>query len=689
MGIAAVLCALVVSLVWFPAAAQAGDVGLSSSTESPDRLGLSSSWAAWDDYSVDPAVVHWQNLQTASKGTVDIPGLNGRKGSQWAIGDGFVAWHIWSDGPEAGLYLEDLLTHEQRKISASTEVAGFVTDGSLVYWDSGDLLRCLNVSTGTTKTFAGLGDAYDFDVGGEWVAWTTFDEVNPDAPEFAGYHGTVHARNLATSEQMVLGSFYWGTMQEPPPVPMVDGHWVVWSGYASQVASYTFPDKTAYAYDLQARKAVALDDRIGPSQIPYGLEVSGGWLGWMDARGTIYTRAHVMNLSDPTSVPVPVAKTAGNQYSVLANSSWVVWLDDRAGADAHSVRARRVGDTPADAFSDIADSGCETAIEDLTAAGVIGGYRDGTFRPENAVLRAQFAKMLVGGLQLEVSEGAETMPFLDVERPESDLYPDDYVATAYHNGIVSGFSPTRFGPYQPVTRIQMVSMVVRALERLRPGRLVHPPAGWDGSEYPEANDPTHGANVRLAEYNGLLSHWPYYWGLYQSATRGEMAQILWDALGGEFSARRDGLKSAKSLDQVETQLRSQLDPSASIYLPSHLPSGWAIADLPLPADAEWDLLQNPEVNGGDTSYKAAFTNGASVITLWTNSDLADPGEASTADLPTDLLFESGKVGMLYMEGIPVAFAFTTGAPRGWILVGSKPWDRESVLEFAAAMKRVR
>jgi hypothetical protein len=338
-------------------------------------------------------------------------------------------------------------------------------------------------------------------------------------------------------------------------------------------------------------------------------------------------------------------------------------------------------------FSDVPDTSEDIIV--LAREGIVQGYPDGTFRPENAVLRAQFAKMLIGALRLEVSEGSVNMPFRDVERPADDLYPDDYVATAYRNGIVGGFNATTFGPYQPVTRIQMISMVVRALERIRPGRLVQPPAGWNGFEHPEVNNPAHGANVRLAEFNGLLSRWLYNWDLYLPATRGEMAQVLWDALGDQFDGRLDGIKSSKTLDQVETELRSDLDPSASIYLPAQLPTAWAVADVPLPPDAQWDLPRNPEVSGGEMSYKVAFTNGSSVVTLWTNSDLADPGEASTGDLPTDLMFEGESVGMLYMGGAPVAFSFTKGMPRGWILTGSNPWDRDSVLEFASVMKRLR
>ena len=45
-----------------------------------------------------------------------------------------------------------------------------------------------------------------------------------------------------------------------------------------------------------------------------------------------------------------------------------------------------------------------TAIMDLASRGIIGGYEDGRFGPGDAVLRAQFAKMIVGTLGLPVVE---------------------------------------------------------------------------------------------------------------------------------------------------------------------------------------------------------------------------------------------------------------------------------------------
>ena len=337
-------------------------------------------------------------------------------------------------------------------------------------------------------------------------------------------------------------------------------------------------------------------------------------------------------------------------------------------------------------FSDVSDVGYYSgAVIVLAREGIIQGYPDGTFRPDNPVSRAQLAKMLVGALGLSVGNGVVPCLFSDVPLgPASDpLFPDDFVAVAAANGIVNGYDAKTFGPYRPVTRLQMITMMVRALERLRPGRLEHPPADWSFGYFPEVDDTTHGGNVRMAGFNGLLGNLDPG-ELAGAATRLEVAQLLWAALGGEMAPLEAGHKSSAGLADVEAELRSQLDPGFSIYLPSRLPEGWAVADI----------SDNPEVNNGGSawcSYKAVFTDGSSSVTLLATHDLADPGVGW--DRPTEIQFEGKDVWLLYMaDGGPMAYWFGDwlgdDQPRGWILMGA-PWNREDVLALAALMKRVR
>jgi S-layer homology domain len=178
------------------------------------------------------------------------------------------------------------------------------------------------------------------------------------------------------------------------------------------------------------------------------------------------------------------------------------------------------------AFTDVGDGNpYQTAINDLAARGIVSGYDDGTFRPENPVKRAQFAKMIDLTLELTPTE-ADICPFPDVESGlPGDLYPDHYVAVAAAQGFTQGYDDGTFRPYNSISRAQVLTMVMRAAQRLRPEILGPIPSTWQGVV--DASDPTHGANLALAEFNQLLRGIRLQgWNTNASASRGEVAQVL-------------------------------------------------------------------------------------------------------------------------------------------------------------------
>src|SRR5690606_1908457 len=67
------------------------------------------------------------------------------------------------------------------------------------------------------------------------------------------------------------------------------------------------------------------------------------------------------------------------------------------------------------AFSDVpATSPYYSSVEALTQAGVIEGYEDGTFRPDQPVNRAEAIKMVLAGIGVEVGNGLYNTGFSDV-----------------------------------------------------------------------------------------------------------------------------------------------------------------------------------------------------------------------------------------------------------------------------------
>ncbi len=111
---------------------------------------------------------------------------------------------------------------------------------------------------------------------------------------------------------------------------------------------------------------------------------------------------------------------------------------------------------PGTTFDDIIYSDYITAIEALAARGILNGYDDKTFRPENTMTRAEFAATVVRSLGLTP---AAVSVFSDVAYGE---WYAGYVGTAYTYGIVTGRTETTFDPGGTITRQEAAVMVARA-----------------------------------------------------------------------------------------------------------------------------------------------------------------------------------------------------------------------------------
>ncbi|KXH81963.1 S-layer homology domain-containing protein [Sporosarcina sp. HYO08] len=95
----------------------------------------------------------------------------------------------------------------------------------------------------------------------------------------------------------------------------------------------------------------------------------------------------------------------------------------------------------------------------LTSRNVISGFSDGSFKPNDAVTRAQAAIMIGRALDLN-GEQRKTI-FNDVE---PTAVASGYIASAVERGIISGFQDGTYRPSQPVTRGQMAIFLNRAFD---------------------------------------------------------------------------------------------------------------------------------------------------------------------------------------------------------------------------------
>jgi hypothetical protein len=104
------------------------------------------------------------------------------------------------------------------------------------------------------------------------------------------------------------------------------------------------------------------------------------------------------------------------------------------------------------------------AIERLANAGVIAGFTDGTFRPNNPVTRGQLARLLVNYIEMATGEELELgEPFPDVDA-NSDL--GIVLRKARAAGIFNGTDSGEAQPQRPIRRDQAASLFVRSLDQL-------------------------------------------------------------------------------------------------------------------------------------------------------------------------------------------------------------------------------
>jgi len=134
-----------------------------------------------------------------------------------------------------------------------------------------------------------------------------------------------------------------------------------------------------------------------------------------------------------------------------------------------SFLVRALGLPPASGgkFVDTAESIHAAEIDALAAAGITVGCnppKNDRFCPTQPVTRGQMASFLARALDIDVPESSN---FVDIS---SSVHREDIAALAAA-GITRGCNPpdnTRFCPRDPVTREQMASFLVRALDGVEP-----------------------------------------------------------------------------------------------------------------------------------------------------------------------------------------------------------------------------
>ena len=115
--------------------------------------------------------------------------------------------------------------------------------------------------------------------------------------------------------------------------------------------------------------------------------------------------------------------------------------------------------TKTNRYSDVAaTSWYNTAVSTLSSMGIITGYPDGTFRPNAAITRAEFAAIAA---RFDNDGDKTAAKFSDI----ANHWAKDEISIAYNNGWITGYPDGTFGPQRDITRAETMTLVNRVLNR--------------------------------------------------------------------------------------------------------------------------------------------------------------------------------------------------------------------------------
>ncbi|MDJ0735387.1 MAG: DUF1565 domain-containing protein [Nostocaceae cyanobacterium] len=180
-------------------------------------------------------------------------------------------------------------------------------------------------------------------------------------------------------------------------------------------------------------------------------------------------------------------------------------------------------DRPPVAFKDVpASHWASKYIEALSSSGVIAGFPDGTFKPDDKVTRAQYAAIITKAFAPGAKRAA--INFKDVS---SNFWAYQAIQTASRGGFLAGYPDRSFKPQQQIPRVQAFVSLANGLE-LSAANQNSLTFYNDASQIPDwAKDSVAAATVRqvVVNYPVLKQLNPN-----RDATRAELAAAVYQAL---------------------------------------------------------------------------------------------------------------------------------------------------------------
>ena len=313
------------------------------------------------------------------------------------------------------------------------------------------------------------------------------------------------------------------------------------------------------------------------------------------------------------------------------------------------------------AFTDQADITVDSDVVDtLVALGVIDGYEDGSFRPDDTVTRAEMAKMIYTvrtGRSDASAYNDDATSFTDI----TSHWARGYIKYCQSMGIIAGKSVTSFDPDGTVTTQEAAKMLLVTLG------YDAEKAGLEGASWGQKTN-------ALADENGLLTDVNN--GTTQGLPRQYAAQLIFNAINAPTVEYRDGEYYNKNLIGLENDTIGEkymgLQEWIGTFRGDDKMAGGKDGQITVygSIDGQHKTISTPQVSAVKASFKYDFSNsyvGEEVSVLFKD------GNTGTKNQPDD----NDTIYGVYATGNTTVYNITMGdlqdADDGKVKFGDKQY----------------
>ncbi|MFP7442703.1 S-layer homology domain-containing protein [Bacillus infantis] len=352
-------------------------------------------------------------------------------------------------------------------------------------------------------------------------------------------------------------------------------------------------------------------------------------------------------------------------------SNWRFFLAASAGVMVAGSVSPLLPYAQGTSFSDVRNNDYYyQAVSSLSEKGIIKGFGNGIFKPNESVTRAQAAKMLTLALNIK-TDHVKDPGFKDVSK---NNWAYSYIAALAEQGIVKGYGD-QFKPNEPITRAQMAKIIALGYDfkssPLKDKRFhdVNPSDWFAGYLQPLIEKGiTNGTTAKTYSPNEKVSRGQMAAFIYRSELAAKPLQItaavsritdqlvvtdkgtfsLTASLKSWFNAENEGaLKGANitfspdgdkivKLTSVELTAGGQASPNGSTYNHRTLNGNNALIDADLIVNGDFIILKDMNIKGNLEIIK-------SVQHSFYTENISVSGKTIVSDGAAATLADSGKV----------------------------------------------